>query len=145
MVLEFYSACWAVCDAHGLRSGEYLFSELSVFFCACSAHRVSSSFLLCCVRWWRVAASARRAPPPSNTTLLFLFFSLRLSSLLLFWNGGCRVVRAQLCEHARDTTRALVFVCVSICECVFACIPSHAMFVAYHHDGMLFTPHTVRC
>lgn len=37
-VLEFYSACWAVCDAHGLCSGEYLFSELFVFACACSAH-----------------------------------------------------------------------------------------------------------
>ena len=40
VVLEFYSACWAVCDAHGLCSGEYLFSELSVFSGACSAHRV---------------------------------------------------------------------------------------------------------
>nr|DAS08674.1 MAG TPA: hypothetical protein [Caudoviricetes sp.] len=68
-----------------------------------------SSFLfVVCVRWWRVAASARRAPPPSNTTLSvlsFLFF-LSLLAFLLFWNGGCRVVRAQPCEHARDTTVA---------------------------------------
>ena len=108
VVLEFYSACWAVCDAHGLCSGEYLFSELSVFSAACSAHRVSLFCVcvvcvVCCVRWWRVAASARRAPPPSHTTLsccLFLF-------LFLFWNGGCCVVRAQPCEHARNTTVAL--------------------------------------
>ena len=36
-----------------------------------------------------------------------LFF---VSSFLFFvcWNGGCRVVRAQLCEHARNTTLAFV-------------------------------------
>lgn len=45
VVLEFGSACWAVCDAHGLCSGEYLFSELFVFSCACSAHCSSSSLL----------------------------------------------------------------------------------------------------
>jgi len=44
VVLEFGSACWAVCDAHGLCSGEYLFSELFVFSGACSAHCVSFSF-----------------------------------------------------------------------------------------------------
>lgn len=115
VVLEFCSACWAVCDAHGLCSCEYLFSELFVFSGACSAHRYFSSlfsFVCVCVRWWRVAASARRAPPPSNTTLfsssLLLFFpsSPRFS---LFWNGVCRVVRAQPCEHARNTTRASMF------------------------------------
>ena len=42
VVLEFDSACRAVCDAHLLCSCEYLFSELFVFSCACSAHRVSS-------------------------------------------------------------------------------------------------------
>ena len=108
VVLEFDSACWAVCDAHGLCSGEYLFSELFVFSGACSAHRSSSSCVG--VRWWRVAASARRAPPPSNTTL-FVLFSLHLRfsfSFLCLWNGGCRVVRAQPCEHARNTTVALV-------------------------------------
>lgn len=45
VVLEFDPACWAVCDAHGLCLCEYLFSELFVFSGACSAHRVSSSFL----------------------------------------------------------------------------------------------------
>lgn len=28
---------------------------------------------------------------------------------LLLWNGVCCVVRAQPCEHARNTTRALLF------------------------------------
>ena len=59
IVLEFGPACWAVCDAHGLCSCEYLFSELFVFSGACSAHRYSLLFLfVVCVRWWRVAASA---------------------------------------------------------------------------------------
>lgn len=81
-----------------------------------------------CVRWWRVAASARRAPPPSNTTLSSLLFSPVLSlsplafllSLFLFlWNGGCRVVRAQPCEHARNTTPAF---CVSGFVCCVWCV-----------------------
>lgn len=44
--------------------------------------------------------------------------SPRLSSFSsLFWNGGCRVVRAQPCEHARNTTPALLFwlVCLVVC------------------------------
>ena len=110
VVLEFDSACWAVCDAHGLCSCEYLFSELFVFSGACSAHRVSFFCVcvvccLCCVRRWRVAASARRAPPPSNTTLSVLSVSLSVS-FFCFWDGVCCVVRAQPCEHARSTTRA---------------------------------------
>lgn len=47
VVLEFDSACWAVCDAHGLCSGEYLFSELFVFSGACSAHLLFSLFFFC--------------------------------------------------------------------------------------------------
>ena len=87
VVLEFGSACWAVCDAHCLCSGEYLFSELFVFSGACSAHRVSFSFFcLVRVRWWRVAASARRAPPPSNTTLSFVLFFFLLSVALFFFS-----------------------------------------------------------
>ena len=46
VVLEFDAACWAVCDAHGLCSGEYLFSELFVFSGACSAHCCSLLFVL---------------------------------------------------------------------------------------------------
>ena len=138
VVLEFYSACWAVCDAYCLCSGEYLFSELFVFFGACSAHR-SSLFFCVCVRWWRVAASARRAPPPSNTTLsCFLvcsfLFSRRFS---LFWNGGCRVVRAQLCEHARNTAVAFV-ACVSAWRVLYAITtvfvaPTTSFTVNVHH------------
>ena len=139
VVLEFDSACWAVCDAHCLRSGEYLFSELFVFSGACSAHRVSFSvlFVVCCVRWWRVAASARRAPPPSNTTLCsFSSSSLFLVCLVCLLNGVCCVVRAQPCEHARNTTRAF---CVSGFVYSVWCVlllPQHAL---------LFPPHTVHC
>lgn len=82
------------------------------------------SLCLCCVRWWRVAASARRAPPPSNTTLfLFSFSSLLFSfsprfSSFVFWIGVCCVVRAQLCEHARNTTHTIVFCVVYLMVCV---------------------------
>jgi hypothetical protein len=62
-------------------------------------------------------------------------FSPRLSSLVL-WNGGCRVVRAQLCEHARDTTPA--FVVSGVCG-----VLSYAMLVAYRHDGIVV--HTTHC
>ena len=132
VVLEFDSACWAVCDAHGLCSGEYLFSELFVFPGACSAHRVSLFCVrvgvLCCVRWWRVAASARRAPPPSNTTLLFLSFFFCL------WEGVCCVVRAQPCEHARNTTHAL---------CVLGLFTACGVCCFYHN--MVFVVPTTHC
>ena len=146
VVLEFDSACWAVCDAHLLCSCEYLFSELFVFPGACSAHRVSFFLLvcvlLCCVRWRRVAASARRAPPPSNTTLCSLprFLSFFFSSLFLVEGRGC-VVRAQPCEHARNTTRAL---CVSgVVYCVWCvllpqrsvCCSHHTLFVVNDHHA----------
>nr|DAU65740.1 MAG TPA: hypothetical protein [Caudoviricetes sp.] len=88
--------------------------------CLCSRVLVLLTAAHCCslllvflvgVRWWRVAASARRAPPPSNTTpcssSFFPSSSAFLPSFLsLFWYGGCRVVRAQPCEHARSTTAA---------------------------------------
>nr|DAE80141.1 MAG TPA: hypothetical protein [Caudoviricetes sp.] len=78
------------------------------------------------VRWWRVAASARRAPPPSNTTLLsFSLLVFFLFSLSLFWFGVCCVVRAQLCEHARNTTRAFVVrVCLPWCVLL---LPQHTV------------------
>ena len=95
--------------------------------------------LLYCVRWWRVAASARRAPPPSNTTLSVLFSSF---FLLFLWKGVCRVVRAQPCEHARNTTRAL---CVSgFVYCVWCvllllqcsvCCPHHTLFTVNNHSA----------
>ena len=133
VVLEFDSACWAVRDAHCLCSGEYLFSELFVFSGACSAHRVFSSVfvLFVCVRWWRVAASARRAPPPSNTTLLFSSSAPALLFLFL-WNGVCRVVRAQLCEHARDTTRALCVSVVVYCVWRVLFLPQRGVCCSHH-------------
>ena len=86
VVLEFDSACWAVCDAHGLCSCEYLFSELFVFSGACSAHRVSFS-LLCVLGGG--ASQRQRDERLHRLTLLFCsfflflfsssFFSLRLS------------------------------------------------------------------
>ena len=146
VVLEFDSACWAVCDAHLLGSCEYLFSELFVFSGACSAHRCSSSFLvlffLFCVgvRWWRVAASARRAPPPSNTTLYSLSSSSRFSffSLFLFclWGGVCCVVRAQPSEHARNATHTLWFGLSARCS---VCIPSHSIVASTIHCSLLTT------
>ena len=143
VVLEFDSACWAVRDAHGLCSCEYLFSELFVFSCACSAHRVSLFCVCVGVRWWRVAASARRAPPPPNTTLCSLFLFLPPLAFLTFFvlNGGCRVVRAQLCEHARNTTRASCSGFVYCVWCVFVsttrgvCCPHHTLFVVNDHHA----------
>ena len=108
VVLEFYSACWAVCDAHGLCSGEYLFSELFVFACACSAHRV---FLLLFFFVVLGGGASQRQRDERLHRLTLLFSSCSLFSVFAFlclWDGGCRVVRAQLCEHARNTTRALV-------------------------------------
>lgn len=79
VVLEFYSACWAVCDAHLLCSGEYLFSELFVFSCACSAHCCSSflfSFLLFVLGGGASQRQRDERLHRPNTTLCFLFFSL---------------------------------------------------------------------
>ena len=141
VVLEFDTACWAVCDAHGLCPCEYLFSELFVFSGACSAHRYSSSFFLFSCWCWVVARRSLRRDERlhrPNTTLLFSLSSLVVFLLffvfLLFWNGGCRVVRAQPCEHARNTTRAL---------CFLVCCLGFVLRV-YHHDTCLLSlPHTV--
>ena len=91
VVLEFDSACWAVCDAHGLCSGEYLFSELFVFFGACSAHRSSSSLFVFVLGGG--ASQRQRDERLHRLTLLSaLFFSsllflalLLLSSSLFFF------------------------------------------------------------
>ena len=113
VVLEFCPACWAVCDAHLLCSCEYLFSELFVFSCACSAHRVSSSCVWCVVLGGGASQRQRDERLHRPNTTLFLpsfFFSLRLSFFvfLVCRNGVCCVVRAQPSEHARNTTRAIV-------------------------------------
>ena len=86
VVLEFYSACRAVRDTHLLRSGEYLFSELFVFSCACSAHRCSSSLFSSLLFVLGGGASQRQRDERlhrPNTTLCFLFSSLLSSPFFL--------------------------------------------------------------
>nr|DAY13908.1 MAG TPA: hypothetical protein [Caudoviricetes sp.] len=98
-----------MCDAQCLCSCEYLFSELFVFPGACSAHRVPSSLLFVLGGG---ASQRQRDERLHRLTLLSALCSLLLiSSLLVFlclWKGVCCVVRAQLCEHARNTTHALL-------------------------------------
>nr|DAW10543.1 MAG TPA: hypothetical protein [Caudoviricetes sp.] len=98
-----------MCDAHSLCSGEYLFSELFVFFCACSAHSLFSSLLFVFVFVLGGGASQRQRDERLHRLTLPSFFSLLAFLLFIscLWYGGCRVVRAQLCEHARNTTSAL--------------------------------------
>lgn len=78
-VLEFDPACWAVCDAHLLCSGEYLFSELFVFPGACSAHRCSLLFVLLFVFVFVFVlgggASQRQRDERLHRLTLLLFFS----------------------------------------------------------------------
>ena len=82
VVLEFDSACWAVCDAYCLCSCEYLFSELFVFSCACSAHRVFSSLLFVLGG----GASQRQRDERLHRLTLLFFFSSFFSFLLV--EGG---------------------------------------------------------
>ena len=135
IVLEFDSACWAVCDAHGLCSCEYLFSELFVFPGACSAHLLFSSFL--CVLGGG-ASQRQRDERLHRLTLLSVFFSSSFLFSFVFlclWNGVCRVVRAQPCEHARDTTRAfLCFVGLFI-----------VCGVCYFYHNVVFVVPTTHC
>lgn len=143
IVLEFDSACWAVCDAHGLCSCEYLFSELFVFACACSAHRVSSS-LLCgcllvlfaCVVLGGGASQRQRDERLHRLTLLSVHLSFFLSFSFFFflsflWKGVCCVVRAQPCEHARDTTHALCSGFV-YCGWLVLFLPQHSVCCSHH-------------
>lgn len=91
VVLEFDSACWAVCDAHGLCSGEYLFSELFVFSGACSAHRVSL-FLLFVLVLGGGASQRQRDERLHRLTLLsssLLLVFLSLSFFVLEWRVLC--------------------------------------------------------
>lgn len=131
VVLEFDPACWAVCDAHLLRSCEYLFSELFVFSCACPAHRVSSLPVWCCCVVLGGGASQRQRDERLHR-LTLLSSLLLLVFLFSFWNGVCCVVRAQLCEHARNTTRAPCVWFVRLMRCVL-CTSTTVL---------LFTPHT---
>ena len=79
---------------------------------------------------------------------LFFFsslFSPRFSSSSLFVEWRWCVVRAQPSEHARNTPPPCVLVCFRlVIGCVLvACAPSHAMLVAYHHDGIVV--HATHC
>ena len=140
VVLEFDSACWAVCDAQCLCSCEYLFSELFVFLGACSAHLLFSlSFLFCLLFVLGGGASQRQRDERLHRLTLLcvlcvlsssLCFSLLLAFLCL-WVGVCCVVRAQPCEHARDTTRAFVFWFVYLMYCVLL-LPQHTVCCSHH-------------
>ena len=84
--------------------------------------------LLFCLCWVvaRRSVSETSAATLSNITLFFLFSSPLLAFLSL-WNGGWRVVRAQLCEHARNTTVAL---------CVLGCL-SNGVCCFYHKKTLI--------
>ena len=103
VVLEFDPACWAVCDTHGLCSGEYLFSELFVFPGACSTHRCSAFFssLLLFVLVLGGGASQRQRDERLHrpNTTLSLSAPSTLSSSFLF------AARRVLCS-ARAALRA---------------------------------------
>lgn len=76
---------------------------------------LSSAFvwvLLCCVVLGGGASQRQRDERLHRLTLLFLSSSL-FFLLSFLWNGGCRVVRAQPREHARNTTLAFVFLGLS--------------------------------
>lgn len=87
VVLEFDSACWAVCDAYLLCSCEYLFSELFVFFGACSAHRYFLSSLLFVLVLGGGASQRQRDERLHRLTLLFVFSS-SLPLFLAFLSFG---------------------------------------------------------
>ena len=92
VVLEFGSACWAVCDAYGLCSGEYLFSELFVFSGACSAHCCSLfpflfSFFVCVVLGGGASQRQRDERLHRLNTTLFLFSCFFL--FVLDWRVLC--------------------------------------------------------
>ena len=70
------------------------------------------------------------------SSLFFSFLPFVLAFLSSLLNGVCRVVRAQLCEHARNTTRALLFlglftqwVCVVCYTIARYCRTHHTLFV----------------
>ena len=139
-VLEFDSACWAVCDAHLLCPGEYLFSELFVFSGACSAHRVSLFCVcgVCCLFVLGGGASQRqrderlhRLTLLSVFSVLFLLFPVFLPLFSFLLNGVCCVVRAQPCEHARNTAHALMFWFVYLMHCVLL-LPQRSVCCSHH-------------
>ena len=85
------------------------------------------------------ASQRQRDERLHRLTLLFaLSFLPRFSSsffflLFLLWNGVCCVVRAQLCEHARNTTRASCFGLSTYCT------------VCYFYHNVVFVVPTTHC
>lgn len=79
-------------------------------------------------------ASQRQRDERLHRLTLPSLLSLFAFLLLFVLDGVCRVVRAQLCEHARNTTHAL---------CVLVCLFVWGVCCVHHHA--LSTPHNVRC
>lgn len=75
----------------------------------------------------------RRLTLLSSSCLPFSF----LLVFLCLWKGVCRVVRAQPCEHARDTTHALC--------ALWVCLPRVLCVTSTTTRCLLFPPHTVHC
>ena len=80
------------------------------------------------------ASQRQRDERLHRLTLLFSYFLLSSRLVFLFllfvlWNGVCCVVRAQLCEHARNTTRALVFWVCLLCVVCVCCFYHNTVFV----------------
>lgn len=81
------------------------------------------------------ASQRQRDERLHRLTLLFfsLFFSLFSFCFLCLWNGVCCVVRAQLCEHARNTTHA-------------SCFGLSIVYgVCYFYHNVVFVVHTTHC
>lgn len=102
VVLEFDPACWAVCDAHCLCFCEYLFSELFVFFCACSAHLCF--FFLFVLVLGGGASQRQRDERLHRLTLLSTLYSL--FSLSLAFLSFLFVVEGRVLCSARAALRA---------------------------------------
>ena len=67
------------------------------------------------------------------SVLCSLFSALSLFFLFSFlWNGGCRVVRAQPCEHARDTTSALCVLGFVYCVWCVLFLPQRSVCCSHH-------------
>ena len=90
-------------------------------------------------------ASQRQRDERLHRLTLFSVLSFFLSFFFLFsflWNGGWRVVRAQLCEHARNTPHALCvsgFVHLTYCVLLLpqrsVCCSHHTLFVVNDHHA----------
>ena len=96
-------------------------------------------FVVCCFVVLGGGASQRqRDERLHRLTLLFSLLSSLLAFLFCFlclWNGVCCVVRAQPCEHARNTTRA-PFVFLGL---------STVYGVCYFYHNIVFVVPTTHC